>query len=53
MYCCLIKPVLLTKLEETVTRALAEGDEPVRAGSGSGEGGLRTAAFRTPAILPP
>ena len=28
VYCCLIKPVLLTKLEETVTRALAEGDEP-------------------------
>ena len=31
VYCCLIKPVLLTKLEETLTRALAEGDEPVRA----------------------
>ena len=28
VYCCLIKPVLLTKLEETVTRALADGDEP-------------------------
>ena len=28
VYCCLIKPVLLTKLEETVTRALAAGDEP-------------------------
>ena len=31
VYCCLIKPVLLTKLEETVTRALEEGDEPAHA----------------------
>lgn len=30
VYCCLIKPVLLTKLEETVKRALAEGDEPAQ-----------------------
>ncbi len=32
VYCCLIKPVLLTKLEETVTSALEEGDEPALIG---------------------